>query len=394
MTSRFRSPAALSRAVIASIALSVIFGFGAALLPHHVLIKLGQNSTPTGGNGQSGVADKMMMPNPFSYEYIAGESLSDEKSSGHVYKLALLGDAKSVLSNIAKLMKITGDVYEPNYSTAEYPTYAIGKNDGTEPSASINWSGTGNWWFNNPAAYPPPVCLDWQKSDDGTEFCSNYEGQKPNPELQPSKIEAIAEALRLFNATGLKVGANDITVTSNDWGTTAIAALKIGGTLTPIEWSVTWSITGDISSVSGNSVTATDLGSFATISPKAAVARMSDWRYFGQAAQSIWNKYQPVGGGVIAYSAKDTATDAPADQPSATPSEIISPEPLPSPTIVKVTINKFELAQLLIWDKSGGAWLVPGCVLVGDEGWISPVFTLEEGVVELPEPIEVSPMVK
>jgi hypothetical protein len=59
-----------------------------------------------------------------------------------------------------------------------------------------------------------------------------------------------------------------------------------------------------------------------------------------------------------------------------------------------VTINKSVSAQVMIWDKKGNAWIVPGYILIGEEGWITPVFSLEDGIVELPEPVEISPMVK
>jgi hypothetical protein len=48
----------------------------------------------------------------------------------------------------------------------------------------------------------------------------------------------------------------------------------------------------------------------------------------------------------------------------------------------------------MIWDKSGKPWIVPGVMLFSKEGWITPVFTLKDGIVELPDPVEISPMVK
>lgn len=134
-----------------------------------------------------------------------------------------------------------------------------------------------------------------------------------------------------------------------------------------------------ISSVSGHSVKPIDRGVFTTISAKAAVSRMSDWRYSGQLAQSTWQKYQPVDGGrAIAYD------DAVGNES----------QPETTPKVIDITVNKSETAQLMIWDKQGNAWLVPGHILIADKGWITPVFSLEDGVIELPEPVEISPMVK
>jgi hypothetical protein len=38
----------------------------------------------------------------------------------------------------------------------------------------------------------------------------------------------------------------------------------------------------------------------------------------------------------------------------------------------------------MIWDAAGNTWLVPGYIFIGDGNYVSPVFSLEEGVVALP----------
>ena len=49
---------------------------------------------------------------------------------------------------------------------------------------------------------------------------------------------------------------------------------------------------------------------------------------------------------------------------------------------------------MMIWDSAGKAWIVPGYLLIGDQGWLTPVFSLADGVVTLPEPVEIMPMNK
>jgi hypothetical protein len=49
---------------------------------------------------------------------------------------------------------------------------------------------------------------------------------------------------------------------------------------------------------------------------------------------------------------------------------------------------------MMIWDSAGNAWIVPGYLLIGDQGWLTPVFSLADGVVTLPEPAEIVPMNK
>lgn len=361
-----------------------------SVAPKQLLISLSETGTSSPIGAASPLADsKMMMPSPFIYNYVAGESLSDETSTGAVYQLQLTGNPQEILKSVASALGIEGRVTESQYSSAEYPAYAVGPQDGSGPSATINWSGTGSWWYNNPRAYPNPDCLKFETADDGSRYCVNYAEQKPTPELLPSKAEMIAEAVKIFSATGQKVKASDIETSTGEWGASAYSSLKIGGQDSPIEWSINWGSNGLIGSVSGNSVVATSKGEFATISDREAVSRMNDWRYSGQLAQSVWAKYQNVPGGkMIAYDG--AASTEPSPDGSASPGV----EPQPEPTPVTITVDKAEKAQVMIWDKSGRAWVVPGLILFGQEGWITPVFTLVDGLVELPEPVEVSPLLK
>ena len=47
-----------------------------------------------------------------------------------------------------------------------------------------------------------------------------------------------------------------------------------------------------------------------------------------------------------------------------------------------------------IWDAAGDVWLVPGLLMVNDQGWFDSVIALVEGVIKLPEPspVEIMPM--
>lgn len=331
---------------------------------------------------QDEIGGKMMMPNPFSYIYSADPDLSSELSQGSVYQLTLAGSAESVLAQAAKVLGVSGEVFEAEYSTAEFPTYLIGSEDGTAPSIVVSWNGTGNWWYNNPAAYPMPDCAEFSEADDGSQYCGRYKEEKPTPELQPTKSEMISEARKIFSATGLKVSSSDISTSINEWGSSAYASLQIDGQDSPLEWSVYWSANGTLASASGNSVNLVDKGKFKTISARDAVSRISDWRYSGSIAQSLWAKYQTdVPTPSIAY-----------ESPMLREGEISETEP--TPIVVKVTVSKSVEAPMMIWDSSGNAWIVPGYLLIADQGWLTPVFSLADGVVTLPEPVEIMPMVK
>lgn len=377
-------------ALVGTLLVALPLGAG-ALVPKTPLISLGEGGTSAKTGLEQSADAKMMMPNPFTYNYVAGTGLDDSTGLGHVFQLQLIGSAEQILKNVARLMNIDGQVLEAEYSTSEYPAYVIGPQDGSAPSASIYFNGTGNWWYNNPAAYPMPDCGEWASAEDDSKYCARYEEQKLTPQLLPSKSEMLQIAKQIFAATGLTVTESEIQTSSSDWGSSAYASFKVGGQSSPIEWSINWGSNGEIGGISGHSVKAVDRGEFETISPKNAVARMSDWRYSGQLSQSEWMKYQPNDGRMIAYDDMAVEPESPTD-PAVEPSG--EPVPAPSPSEITVTINKSVSAQVMIWDKKGNAWIVPGYILIGEEGWITPVFSLEDGIVELPEPVEISPMVK
>jgi hypothetical protein len=46
----------------------------------------------------------------------------------------------------------------------------------------------------------------------------------------------------------------------------------------------------------------------------------------------------------------------------------------------------------MIFDRAGGAWLVPGYLLKNDQGWFDPIISLEDGVIELPDPVQMGIM--
>jgi hypothetical protein len=68
------------------------------------------------------------------------------------------------------------------------------------------------------------------------------------------------------------------------------------------------------------------------------------------------------------------------------PGEQIEPE------TVTLTVVESESALLSIWDANGEVWLVPGYILVNDQGWFGAVISLIEGVIELPKETEVDIM--
>jgi hypothetical protein len=355
-----------------------------------------------------------------NYEYVAGDSLSTAAGEGHVYQLQRTGTADEVLRAAADALGVAGEPGRSSYFDEAYPSYVIGAEDGSAPSVVVSWSGTGDWWYNDPAAYPQLSC-----SSDGV--CDQPAATES---LAPSADEARAIAHDIFAATGFDVDAADIRVSADEWQTTASASLVVDGTQTALEWGVGWSTTGVISYAYGHSVEVVDKGSYGTVSAHDAVSRLADWRWFGAAGP----QYQT--GGVL-YAASDLARggdsptpDAPDESPAVDPTEAPSepdtsepgtsepgdsgtiepapeptlvdppvdppvdpiPGPVPTPETVVVTVDEAHATLLLVWDADGNAWLVPGFAMPHPDGWFNSVISLVEGVITLPEPVAVEPL--
>lgn len=364
----------LAQGALPLIAISAALLISASVLPRSPLISLSPNQAGNASmldSAEGKLAGDKMMINPVNYTYVAGSSLSDEAGQAHVYQLLLEGRPESVLAQAAAALGVSGEVQRSSQWSPDSPSYFIGTEDGTASSVNIWWGGTGNWYFNSFVASSAPACKTTQLAEDGSEFCSEYVEQKPTPELLPSEAQIIRDALRVFNATGLSVNKQDITIYKDEWSAGASASLKVAGQETAITWNIGYDSTGRLAWAGGHSVRVVDRGTFGTVSAKAAVQRLTDWRWYGNPAQSEY----PV------YSASNRDVAAPA-------------QPDQQPTEVTITINSAKPLLLNVWDKNYGSWLVPGFALSGNEGSVNFIVSLVEGVIELPEPVEVQPMIE
>lgn len=400
--------------------------------------------TAADGSSQSGaqstaVAEDARMMVWINYEYVAGAGLSTDSGRGSVYQLQRVGSPEQVLRDVASEFGVAGEVVESEYFDPAYPTYVIGAEDGTAPSVTVTWAGTGNWWFGNPTAYPEPVCEPVMGEDENGEKFEYEDCRVPEFEnsLAPGEAEARAQAAEVFSATGLEVSAADIRIVVDEWQTMAAASLTVDGVATAIEYAMAWSPTGEVAWATGHAIDVVDRGEFDTVSAVSAVERLSDWRWFGAAGPD----YQ---GGMNILAAEsgvardagatldspDSSVSSPVEEPGSTepgepaepsepkPTEPVDPdgggepgdpgtapeepgtepeptiepeplpEPLPEPETVTVTVDEAEKTLLLMWDSEGNAWLVPGFAMVHPDGWFNTIVSLIEGVIELPAPFE------
>lgn len=341
-----------------------------------------------------GGADKMMMPY-MNFEYVAGPNLSSETGSGQVFKLVRQSTPEEVLANVAGVFGVEGTIKKyPDFSETN-PGYFFGQSDdpwgydGKNPVISLWWSGTASWNYSNPLAYPESQC---EETDvDGN--CTMWTEFIPTPELLPSNEEAMATALEVFNATGLSVTEAEIRIDSSEWGVNASASMSVDGQPTNVEWYIGWSSTGVLSYAGGHSVAAEAMGTFDTISAVSAVDRLADWRWSGSPSGIYYQRFQPIVFSEPApyiRSGEDSADSEASDSGSSDSSIAIDPMPGEEfvPETVTLTILESESALLSIWDANGEVWLVPGYILINDQGWFGAVVALIEGVIELPKETE------
>lgn len=385
------------------------------------------------------------------YSYSADPALSTQGGRGTVYRLALdAGDPQTRTAELAAILGVDGDVAKADYFDDAYPTWAVGPQDGTGVSLTYAGYGTGDWWYSDAAGASFVVCDSSVTAEQATEYgCTLPEDAPEN--LAPGADEARAAAADLFSATGFDVSPAAIEVTRDDWGTSATAYLVVAGQRTALAWSAYWANNGILAYAYGHSVRVEDRGVYDTVSPTAAVDRLSDGRWWGAAGPDFQ-------GGAVLYAAdmareeaapatEDDTVDTdpaegtdgsgtdptppdepgtgepgdgepgsgepgtgepgegepsegepgegePGEEPAPVEPEVpVDPAPEPTPEVIEVVVDNATPTLLLLWDVDGNAWLVPGYAMETPEGWWNAVVSLIDGVITLPEPVEIDPAV-
>jgi hypothetical protein len=383
--------------------------------PTSPLFAAAAGGTASATSEAAGLSDDIRIAPWVLYDYVAGEALSTEGGTGTVYELRRVGEPQQVLASLADQFGIDGDVQRTSYFDAVMPSFVVGPEDSTAPSITLTWSGTGNWWYNNPLAYPEPVCaLVNYETENGTEAfeeCVQPEIAMTDS-LAPNESDARTQATELFAALGFDVDADAVRVTADQWQTMATANLRVDGVATAIDYSISWSPLGEIAWAYGHSIEVVDRGAFDTISAANAVERLDDWRWSGAAGPDYQGGMnilaaesgdaRDAGQGALS---PDTSASSPVDpiaepmplpelepapqpMPLPEPQPMPEPQPIPAPELVTVTVDKADATLLLMWDVDGNAWLVPGYAMQQPEGWWSATVSLIEGVIELPAPFE------
>lgn len=432
--------ASASLAAVAAVAVGSLV-IANPFAPQSPLFTAAAAGSQQGATEAAALADEARIALWIDYQYVAGPGLGTDGGSGGVYQLQRIGTPEQVLADMADRFGVDGEASESEYFDPAWPTYVVGPEDGSGPSIQVTWSGTGNWWYGNPAAYPASVCeLVEYESETGIETyeeCVTPE-VAPADSLAPSEAEARAQAVDLFAAMGLDVEPGDVRVMADVWQTMATANLVVDGVATALDYGVAWSPLGEIAWAYGHSIEVVDRGDFGTVSASDAVDRLDDGRWYGaggpayQGGMSILAEEGLARDAVPATDDGDTSVSspaeepvepvepaptepaptepgveepkptepaptepggepiveptAPAEQPSVEPTT--EPAPLPEPEQVTVTVDSAEATLLLLWDVNGDAWLVPGYAMQHPDGFWNTIVSLVEGVIELPPPFD------
>ena len=326
-------------------------------------------------------------PGWISYEYTPGPAVTGQTGTGQVFQGNLTGDPLDILNQLGIIFGLTGEPVRDEWSDDDFPSYSITQGNA---SLSIYWSGTGSWSFSNWADYRYDCAEDIaEKTDEGSLSCE----PQPTPELIPSIQELKDEAVALLQQVGLHFQPGSITIFRDDWGAYASLPYLTDGVDSGLQTYLNWGMDGQLNYFSSHNLELKNRGSFDTISAIDAVSRISGGRWYGNPPESF---YQDLGG----ESALDSRMASSEPAPEGGAVREAKDEPMVvddtggdyEPEVLQLRVERSVTAMLSVWDSAGNYWLVPGYVLFNDQGWFDAVISLQEGVVELPEPMEILPM--
>ncbi len=114
------------------------------------------------------------------YDYVPGSGISDATGSGSVYELQLLGDPLDLLTELGRVYGVEGQAGPSQFFDEMWPGYVLGPEDWSGPTLNLTWSGTGPWYYSNPAAYQEPTCREILP-EEGSEDLGGFECENPEP---------------------------------------------------------------------------------------------------------------------------------------------------------------------------------------------------------------------
>lgn len=439
---RASSGAALALAGATAIALVVIPATLPGVPNEPLFTAAGADSGSGGESGGAalGAAETSRMAQWIDYTYLPGAGLSDQAGAGRVHAFERPASGEESIREVAAAVGIEGEPAASDYSDAAYPTLVIGAEDGTEASLVLGDYGTGAWWFSDPDANPiyspdeanpqsaGAVPSEADAREDARELFAatgldvdaddiRVHGDDwlvtATASLEVGGVRTAIEWAASWSSTGELAWASGHTAQITDRGefatVSAVDALPrladgrwfgAGGP----DWQGGVSILADsaagATARSGSGITSEPSDPDAPVSspvdptaPSAPVESPAPGVEPDPAPSPIPDNEPQPKPDMTVEPLPDTEP-LPGTEPEPVPVPVPEPtiepmpEPAPTPEEVTVTLDEAEATVLLVWDAEGNAWLVPGYAFLQPEGWYSTVISLVEGVIALPEPIE------
>jgi hypothetical protein len=279
-----------------------------------------------------------------------GSDLSTEPGEGVVYQMVLPQDADQYLTRLGTVFQVPGAPYQVGVDPTQPPLYQLGPQDGSAPSLSLQWSGTGRWFYLNPAATFEPICEPAPQSPE--EYLTCYEQELAASTGAPTEAQMRSETARLISASGFTVTADQVQVFTEPGNTYGVVRLTLDGVETAVDYGVGWSPDGRVAWAYGHAATAKNRGTYDTVSAVSAVQRLGDPRWYG------------------------------------TPGPQFGEGSFGDPAVRgSYTIVEAEATLLLVRDTEGHKWLVPGYAYPSPNRWWNTAISLADGVVGLPDPV-------
>jgi len=346
------------------------------------LITLANEQSSADASMESSIASDSLPAWINPYEYKAGPELSDSTGAGDVYELVIEGNPRDRLQEFAAIFGESGSVELEEWSTDYFPSYRL---ETDSAYLSLYWHGSGMINYSSKRNWLSEEC--YLIEDDLLENeVSPREECKPLPTVPMPAAETLAaEAFELISSAGYQGQLKDIQVERYEWGASAFASTFVNGEQTAIEWYVGWDQTGQVANVSGHLAEPVLRGSYPTISPRSAVERIAEGYWFGAAPRGFYD-YSILETDASALDGSVTS-DSEGTVDAEDELTVMPVEPDWDLEVMELTVNSHREAMLLIEDSQGQGWLVPGYLLETDRDWFEAVVSLEEGVIQPPEPI-------
>jgi hypothetical protein len=352
--------------------------------------------------------------------YVVEGTLPTMPSSMASYKLKKQSAPTKEAERIAKTFGLDGPMIKDSTSAGEYDVffegYRIGSGDYTEPAMWMY--GDGYWWTwsyypgdvsgdrsgggSSPSSGSSAGCApddrDCVDMPDGSDVPREREVSPTPPKNIPNTSETEALTIDMLTKIGVQTDDVRIDAYSDEWAAWSQASLLLNGAPSPISWSFSFGENGSLSYASGSLSTTSKSTSYKLADPMDAVARLSDYRYYGGYG-AMDARDASVSSSVTssknATEMMDMGDDAVSDDVMPIDETIIDDIPLDeTPQDITIPITSVEMSYTMMFVQGGAQLLMPAFTYSNDSGVVGTVVALSDDLfsfAEEPTPNQTDP---